>query len=96
MLNLVCPGSLVDWMKSSQTRRERPTHGSAMQGWLQRSMAQIYGGLAQLGEHLLCKQGVIGSIPLASTISWVRREEWEVKREALYALLLTPYGVKVL
>ena len=26
-----------------------------------------YGGLAQLGEHLLCKQGVKGSIPLIST-----------------------------
>ncbi len=26
-----------------------------------------YGGLAQLGEHLLCKQGVKGSIPLFST-----------------------------
>ena len=25
------------------------------------------GGLAQLGEHLLCKQGVIGSIPIVST-----------------------------
>ena len=25
------------------------------------------GGLAQLGEHLLCKQGVIGSIPFIST-----------------------------
>ena len=25
------------------------------------------GGLAQLGEHLLCKQGVNGSIPLSST-----------------------------
>ena len=25
------------------------------------------GGLAQLGEHLLCKQGVSGSIPLSST-----------------------------
>ncbi len=25
------------------------------------------GGLAQLGEHLLCKQGVKGSIPLIST-----------------------------
>ena len=28
------------------------------------------GGVAQLGEHLLCKQGVVGSIPSASTI-WV-------------------------
>ena len=27
----------------------------------------IFGGLAQLGEHLLCKQGVKGSIPLIST-----------------------------
>ena len=26
----------------------------------------IYGELAQLGEHLLCKQEVIGSIPLFS------------------------------
>ena len=26
-----------------------------------------YGGLAQLGEHLLCKQGVKGSIRLIST-----------------------------
>ena len=27
-----------------------------------------YGGLAQLGERLLCKQEVNGSIPLISTI----------------------------
>ena len=27
---------------------------------------KYYGGLAQLGEHLLCKQEVIGSIPLTS------------------------------
>jgi hypothetical protein len=26
------------------------------------------GALAQLGEHLLCKQGVIGSIPIGSTM----------------------------
>ena len=26
------------------------------------------GALAQLGEHLLCKQRVIGSIPIGSTI----------------------------
>ena len=26
-----------------------------------------FGGVAQLGEHLLCKQGVIGSIPFIST-----------------------------
>ncbi len=26
-----------------------------------------YGAIAQLGEHLLCKQGVVGSIPTGST-----------------------------
>ena len=30
-----------------------------------------YGGVAQLGEHLLCKQGVIGSIPFISTKGWI-------------------------
>jgi hypothetical protein len=28
---------------------------------------EILGALAQLGEHLLCKQGVVGSIPTGST-----------------------------
>ena len=31
------------------------------------SVIKEYGGVAQLGEHLLCKQGVIGSIPFIST-----------------------------
>ena len=30
-------------------------------------MNRTYGGVAQLGEHLPCKQGVSGSIPLIST-----------------------------
>jgi hypothetical protein len=33
-------------------------------GW----MCELKGAVAQLGEHLLCKQGVSGSIPLSSTI----------------------------
>ena len=28
---------------------------------------QFIGAVAQLGEHLLCKQGVVGSIPSSST-----------------------------
>ena len=32
-----------------------------------RALSIEYGGVAQLGEHLLCKQGVIGSIPFIST-----------------------------
>ena len=33
------------------------------------------GGLAQLGEHLLCKQGVVGSIPSSSTTAWRQASE---------------------
>ncbi len=29
---------------------------------------QVKGAIAQLGEHLLCKQGVRGSIPRSSTM----------------------------
>ena len=39
---------------------------SAMDGRKSRRVQD--GALAQLGEHLLCKQGVIGSIPIGSTI----------------------------
>ena len=35
-------------------------------------LQEIFGGVAQLGEHLLCKQGVIGSIPFISTSSLER------------------------
>ena len=33
-----------------------------------------YGGVAQLGEHLPCKQGVMGSIPIISTIGERERD----------------------
>jgi hypothetical protein len=32
------------------------------------------GAVAQLGEHLLCKQGVVGSIPISSTTSEIRSQ----------------------
>ena len=37
------------------------------------------GAVAQLGEHLLCKQGVVGSIPISSTIFFesVSYEQYE-------------------
>ena len=38
------------------------------------------GGLAQLGEHLLCKQGVVGSIPSSSTTLAKRQEEQAFSR----------------
>ena len=34
----------------------------------ERKLTGEYGGIAQLGERLLCKQEVSGSIPLISTI----------------------------
>ena len=44
------------------------------------------GAVAQLGEHLLCKQGVIGSIPFSSTkfklLCAVRRETQHLERDA--------------
>ena len=36
---------------------------------------ELDGAVAQLGEHLLCKQGVSGSIPLSSTKVLVLRTE---------------------
>ena len=35
----------------------------------------LNGGLAQLGEHLLCKQGVVGSIPSSSTKKFKRKRD---------------------
>ena len=35
---------------------------------------ELIGGVAQLGEHLLCKQGVVGSIPVTSTSFEARRQ----------------------
>jgi hypothetical protein len=34
----------------------------------------MHGAVAQLGEHLLCKQGVTGSIPVSSTIPSAQRK----------------------
>ena len=43
-----------------------------------------HGGIAQLGEHLLCKQGVIGSIPIIST---------KAANESLRLFLLIPIKI---
>ena len=41
----------------------------------------MVGAVAQLGEHLLCKQGVSGSIPLSSTNSLgVETERYPLKK----------------
>ena len=54
-------------------------------------MAIGNGALAQLGEHLLCKQGVVGSIPTSSTIP----SEWfgtGISRKKVHALRPHPSG----
>ena len=61
-----------DLQEASKTRREGVPHSNAMQAPEQRGIAQLIevsGGIAQLGERLLCKQEVVGSIPSASTNS---------------------------
>ena len=42
-----------------------------------------YGAVAQLGEHLLCKQGVTGSIPVSSTIAPIAPLASGLRRGAL-------------
>jgi hypothetical protein len=54
------------------------------------------GGVAQLGEHLLCKQGVVGSSPITSTtvlvwievLSWLEGVAEKRKKPALMVLRL--------
>ena len=41
------------------------------------------GGVAQLGEHLPCKQGVMGSNPIISTMRYGIRESVPLKLESL-------------
>ena len=40
----------------------------------------MHGAVAQLGEHLLCKQGVTGSIPVSSTMGAAQRKR-QIKQE---------------
>lgn len=48
----------------------------------------MVGAVAQLGEHLLCKQGVSGSIPLSSTNRGTRLIEFCLDAVAAYAAAL--------
>ena len=86
--------------EASQARREVAPQSRAMQATGQRRMATLIegqGGLAQLGEHLLCKQGVVGSIPSSSTIfpvrvaagSGMKRNEYMEAR--CFSVVITPY-----
>ena len=43
-------------------------------------LCPLTGGVAQLGERLLCKQEVIGSIPFTSTFSEDRGQQTEDRK----------------
>ena len=68
-----------------------------MQDVEQRRNAKLSGGLAQLGEHLLCKQGVVGSIPSSSTTDSANAVRMLTLRAVRFtegdSLNLTPDGV---
>ena len=69
----------VDGLReASSARRECPPHSGSYARMRATPQCAAYrrpakGGLAQLGEHLLCKQGVVGSIPSSSTNSKFNR-----------------------
>ena len=54
----------------------------------ERGKEEARGGVAQLGEHLPCKQGVMGSIPIISTkfqIADAKRQQFEISRRRMVA-----------
>jgi hypothetical protein len=56
----------------------------------------VTGGLAQLGEHLLCKQGVVGSIPSSSTNTfWLPNASIDAVMSMVFAFGLAKTSVKV-
>ena len=55
------------WMEASREDRSEPTRRAPRGALRKKQPAVLYGGVAQLGEHLPCKQGVMGSNPIIST-----------------------------
>jgi hypothetical protein len=63
------PVACFEWRRPRQWREWPASAGRnvllfILEGWYP---VLAFGALAQLGEHLLCKQRVIGSIPIGST-----------------------------
>ena len=59
--------------KPEKRRKPKPNNSAFC---IQHS-ALNYGGVAQLGEHLPCKQGVMGSNPIISTRSKKASAKWQ-------------------
>lgn len=60
---------------------------TAPPGYMSASIARGFGGIAQLVEHLLCKQKVTGSNPVASTTCAARRK-FEI-RDSIYEVRIS-------
>ena len=56
-----CCSILKDHLPNLRLAIENALHSPLNRRWF------CYGGVAQLGEHLPCKQGVMGSNPIIST-----------------------------
>ena len=62
----------MEVFSNSQRKQKKTTRNKALKKFVVRFSGTVkksheYGGVAQLGEHLPCKQGVKGSIPFIST-----------------------------
>ena len=59
--------ALKDRQEEERRSLDRCLIFSAQKHWGTQRTAELHGGVAQLGEHLPCKQGVKGSNPFIST-----------------------------
>ena len=66
----LCSGENT-WLEAARENSSMPTQDrereTVPRSWKKEKAKPNYGGVAQLGEHLPCKQGVMGSNPIIST-----------------------------
>ena len=68
----------AEWTKQKNGEKQKPNNSALC---IQHS-AFNYGGVAQLGEHLPCKQGVMGSNPIISTMRYGIGQKRTLKLES--------------
>src|SRR5260370_8164383 len=84
------PSASDRWIDPRRARYLAPVKGAA--GHSQENLLKSYGSrgrVAQLGEHLLCKQGVAGSIPATSPIFSTTCSSCVTSRDAFATSLVT-------
>ena len=70
-------------LETARENRSRPTSFPLRKRGERKSLRTrtLHGGVAQLGEHLPCKQGVMGSNPIISTIDEKSSNQVETAKE---------------